>query len=244
MIRLRTMLVLLGCCLSVRAAHATTLDELIDKTKKSEQAAGADKASSPKPDAKIKAEDDLEAAPQASASAAPALVEVVRGAYVEMRSGIGYTVLGKKVGNEVAAEYPQVPGQSESLGVGAAVDLALGYEFTDGVALQLLGGVALANSRRQDYVRGIGITYGGLGLRLQIPLRDRLHMILAPGIAYARSDNAVERPTVGMMVVGSAGFEYYAHVRHFSLGADLSVLAPLTPLRIFVAVMPHIKYTF
>jgi len=33
-------------------------------------------------------------------------------------------------------------------------------------------------------------------------------------------------------------------VRHFSVGLDASVLAPLAPLRLLVAVGPQLKYSF
>jgi hypothetical protein len=42
----------------------------------------------------------------------------------------------------------------------------------------------------------------------------------------------------------SGGIEYYAHVRHISFGLDLSVQAPLSPVRVFVGLEPYIRYSF
>ena len=191
--------------------------------------------------------DELDAGSKTSATAstsasAPDLEEIVRGVYVEMRGGIGYTVLSQKIGTEAA--YPQLQGVAEGLGTGAAIDMALGYEFTDFIAAQLLGGMSLLNGTRSDRVRGVSVVYGGLGLRLQIPLRERVHLIVAPGVTYSKSDNAVDPASTGLGIIASVGFEYYVHVRHFSLGVDLTAVVPTAPVRGYVGVMPHVKYTF
>ena len=40
------------------------------------------------------------------------------------------------------------------------------------------------------------------------------------------------------------GFEYFVHVRHFSVGADVTAFATTVPHRVFVGLVPRMKYTF
>lgn len=173
--------------------------------------------------------------------AAP-LEEIVHGFFMQMRVGGGYMVKGSTIPQDNA--FPTLQGASESFGSGPAVDFALGYEVADTVALQLIGGMTFSGGRRTDRVRGLAITYGGAGIRLAIPMSERLNLVIAPNIAYASSSTAVEAAMDGLMVVLNGGFEYYVHVRHISVGADLSVQAPFDPLRIFVGILPYIRYAF
>ncbi|HET6343911.1 MAG TPA: hypothetical protein VFH51_03215 [Myxococcota bacterium] len=178
---------------------------------------------------------------QAQAGTAP-LEEIVHGAYAQMRAGGGYMVKSSSI--DPNPTFPQLAGQSESMGAGTEIDFALGYDVADSLGLQLVGGMAAVSGRRQDWVRGLSLGYGGAGLRLSMPMGDRLNLVVAPSFVYCWQSLAVEKPTVGVGVMASVGFEYQVHVRHFSLGADLNVLVPMTPLRAFVGVVPHIRYTF
>jgi hypothetical protein len=178
---------------------------------------------------------------QAQVGAAP-LEQIVHGAYAQMRTGGGYMVKSSSIDPNPA--FPQLAGQSESMGAGTEIDFALGYEVADTLGLQLVGGMAAISGRRQDWVRGLSVGYGGAGLRLSMPMGDRLNLVVAPSFVYCWQSLAVEKPTVGVGAMASVGFEYYVHVRHFSLGADLNVLVPMNPVRAFVGIVPHIRYTF
>ena len=61
---------------------------------------------------------------------------------------------------------------------------------------------------------------------------------------FVQADNGVDDAESGAGVLVGTGLEYYVHVRHFSVGIDLTALAPLSPTRVFVALTPRLKYTF
>ena len=172
----------------------------------------------------------------------PALEAIVRGLFVEMRTGLGYAAKSDRIPADPA--YPQLTGSSESLGFSTFVDVAAGFDLNDALALQLVGGLNLTNGRRDDRVRALGVSYVGAGFRLAVPLDDRLQVVFSPNFAYARSDTVVEKATTGVALVASVGFNYHVHVRHFAVGADLTGLVPLTPVRAFIGIVPHIRYTF
>jgi hypothetical protein len=179
---------------------------------------------------------------KATAQAQAALEEVVHGGFIEMRAGGGYTVKSSSIPYDPT--FPQLKDASESFGAGTQIDFALGYEVTDDLALQLVGGMAMISGQRQDWVRGLSLGYGGAGVRLSMPLRDRLNLVIAPSFVYCYQSLAVDAATKGAGVMASVGFEYFVHVRHFSLGADINGLVALTPMRAFVGFVPHIRYTF
>lgn len=179
----------------------------------------------------------------AAAEAAPASMEaVVRGLYVETRVGAGYAVVGSTIPAD--ATYPTLEGESEGLGSGSIVRLGVGYDLTDLFAIEGTGAMALVSTRRQDRVRDLALVVGGLGARLGIAVAERLRVLVSIGGGYAQVDNGVEAPEAGPAAFGGLGVEYYVHVRHFSVGLDLSVLAPMSPMRVFVSLAPQIKYSF
>ena len=177
--------------------------------------------------------------------AAP-IASVVRGFYIEAKGTGGYTVSDQKVPNtpSLAAAYPQAVGQKEKLGSIAGLQLNIGYDLTHNVALQVVGGNLFATGRRTDVVRDLSIAYGGVQARVAFDLTDRLNLLASAGVAYASQNNRVEPADKGAAILGGIGIEYYVHVRHFSVGLELSALAPTSPSRVFVGLSPQIKYTF
>ena len=169
---------------------------------------------------------------------------IVRGLFVEARVGGGYMVQNGTIpaGDPYA---PQLAGETEGLGGGALVHLALGYDITELFSLQAVGGMTLASSRRRKlWVRDLALSFGGAAVRLAFDLGDRLDLLISGGGGYAMADNGVDAPQKGPVAFGGLGVEYYTHVRHFSLGLELAVLAPLSPKRLFVSLAPQLKYTF
>lgn len=187
---------------------------------------------------------DVPPAPVAAAqtTTAPApLAAVVRGAYLGVRMSGGYMVLGANIKNPPNAN---ISGK-EKYGVGTMLQFELGYDLTPTVALELLGGQSFVSGTRSDWVRDLSVTYGGLGVRLAPSLKgERLRFVVMGGVGYASANNAVEKAEAGVAAFANFGLEYYVHVRHFSVGIDASVMAPLQPLRMLVTVGPQLKYSF
>ncbi len=193
-------------------------------------------------EAPVTAGETSAAPPSAERSPAP-LAAVVRGLYVTAGLGGGYAVVDQKVKPD--ATYPLMPtGARERLGAGSQVSLVVGYDLTKLLAIELLGGVTLVSGGRNDKVRDLGLIYGGAGLHLDLGLSDRVNLTVGAGAAMVRADNGVEKPQTGPAALGSLGVEYYVHVRHFAVGLEASVLAPLSPMRVFCGFGPHLKYTF
>jgi hypothetical protein len=179
------------------------------------------------------------------ADGSEAIAAIVRGLYVEARLGGGLMLKSASLADSVINEHRLSPGASEDLGSGAFVHLTLGYDLNDFFAVQASGGVTLvAGTRGQEPVRDLSMAFVGMGARLAFKLAERLHVLASMGVVYLSADNAIESPKTGVAVLAGSGIEYYVHVRHFSVGIDVSVLAPLSPLRLFVGVGPTIKYTF
>lgn len=172
------------------------------------------------------------------------IASVVRGFYIEAKVTGGYTVADQKVPQSLASSYPSAAGQKEKLGGTAGLQLNVGYDLSDNIALQLVGGELFASGRRSDVVRDLSIAYGGVQARVAFDLTDRLDLLASAGVAYASQNNQVEKAETGAAILGGIGFEYYVHVRHFSVGLELSALAPMSPSRVFVGLSPQIKYTF
>ncbi|MBI5512048.1 MAG: adventurous gliding motility protein CglE [Deltaproteobacteria bacterium] len=205
----------------------------------------------------VGAAEELKASPAAAAAAttAPPAVEapakpeeppaamlaVVRGLYVEGRVGGGYMVKNAPFKPDPA--FP-LAGGSEGLGPGSLVHLAAGYDLTPFLAIEAVGGATLVSGTRTDKVRDLGVLFGGLGARGAIDVGDRLKVLVSAGVAYASAKNEVEKADKGVAAMGGVGVEYYVHVRHFSVGVELSVFAPVSPLRVFVGLAPQVKYTF
>lgn len=182
------------------------------------------------------------AAAEPAAAAQPETVKaVVRGLFVDARVGGGYMVVNRDV--EPTDDYPLASG-SEGLGGGSTIQIGIGFDLNDMIALQALGGAVLASGSRDDLVRDLSILFAGGGARVSFALRQRLNMVASLGLGYGFADNAVEEPEAGVAVFGGLGVEYYVHVRHFSVGVELSGIAPISPMRVFVAITPSIKYTF
>ncbi len=169
---------------------------------------------------------------------------LVRGVFVEARVGGGYMVVTAPIGFHES--YPNLdPDTSEGLGTGSTIQIAAGYDLNDRVSLQVVAGAVLAASRRRaEPVRDLSLLFGGAGARIAIQVAHRVDLVTSIGLGYANSDNAVENAKGGAAVFGGVGVEYYVHVRHFSVGVDISVLVPFSPFRLWIAATPQIKYTF
>ena len=182
------------------------------------------------------------AATQGGEAAAAPLATIVRGLYVEMGVGGGYAVVGATIPTN--STNPLLAGESEGLGRGGLVSFAVGYDIAEMFAIEAHGGMTLVSSRRQEWVRDVAIAAGFATARLSFAAGERLRVNMRAGGGYARADNGVDVPEAGPAAFGGLGLEYYVHVRHFSVGLDLSVLAPLSPTRVFVSLAPLLKYTF
>jgi hypothetical protein len=193
--------------------------------------------------APVQAEEAQPAAPAAQSEATAPLEAVVRGLFVEARVGGGYMVTGQNVPDD-ERYYIGLRGKSEQLGPGALMHLALGIDLVDVLAFQVVGGSTVVSGTRTDRVRDLGLVFGGAGLRLSLPAGDRLNVVIGAAGVYVRSDDGVAPAQTGAGGFANLGLEYFVHVRHFSVGIDLSVLAPFTPQRLFVGLGPQIKYTF
>jgi opacity protein-like surface antigen len=171
---------------------------------------------------------------------------IERGLYIEAKATGGYTVSDQKISQEAAVNsaFPGAAGTSEQLGGTAGLQLNVGYDLTNNIAVQAVLGELFASGRRSDVVRDIAVGYGGLQGRVAIDLTERLDVLFSGGVAFASQSNQVEKAQTGAAVLGGVGIEYYVHVRHFSVGLELSALAPLSPTRVFVGLSPMIKYTF
>lgn len=198
-------------------------------------------AAEPSPDKAAKPPEE-EAKASKSNAPPPPLEDIVHGFFMEMRTGLGYMVAGTKLPSD--AYFPLLAGQPEDLGLGTVVDLALGYEIVDLFALQLVGGMNMVNGTRSDRVRGLNLAYGGIGFRLNFPMAERWTVVASANLLYTRADTVVDKVQTGLGLDASVGFEYYVHVRHISLGADLTGVVPFAPARLFLAVVPHVRYTF
>ncbi|MEM6531885.1 MAG: adventurous gliding motility protein CglE [Myxococcota bacterium] len=170
------------------------------------------------------------------------LLSIVRGFYIEARVGGGSAVTSGDIPED--PNFPLLNGQSENLGAGAQMGFHVGYDINDLLAVELVTGAAFVSGRRTDRVRDVGMFYGGPGVRLGFELERRLNFTVAGAATFVRADNGVDSPDSGPGVLIGTGLEYFVHVRHFSIGLDLSVLAPFSPARVFVALSPRLKYTF
>ena len=192
-------------------------------------------------EAEAPAAPEPEAPPAATQSARPeALRAVVRGLFVEGRIGGGYMLLNDETPNLLQGGAPT----SEELGPGVMMALVLGYDITDAVALQLLAGNILASGDRRDRPRDLGMLYGGAAARLAFALAERVGFLASLGAGFVRASNGIEDPQSGVAILAGVGLEYYVHVRHFSVGLELSALVPTQPWRAFLGLTPMIKYTF
>lgn len=178
-----------------------------------------------------------------SDQAAPGTLQsIVRGLYLEARVGGGYGVVSADIPDDPV--FPLLAGESEQLGAGSQIGFHLGYDVTDSLALELVSGATFISGRRTDRVRDVGLLYGGIGARLSFELERRLNLNLAGAATFVQADNGVDDLESGAGVLAGVGLEYFVHVRHFSIGIDLSALAPFSPSRVFVALTPRLKYTF
>lgn len=179
---------------------------------------------------------------ESSAAQAAQMDKPLRGISMQAHVGGGYMVLDQKI--PANTQFPQLGGRNELLGAGPAVAATLGVDLLEWLSLELTGGMTLSGARRADYVHSLSQGYGAIGARFGLAFWDRWKLNLTPAIAYYHQDNEVDVASSGVGLMGQVGVEYYAHVRHFSVGADLAVQAPLTPTRVFIGVMPHVRYTF
>lgn len=194
-------------------------------------------------------EDSLAAPPepveptvQSSAATPTALDSIVRGFFVEARVGGGYALTSADIPEDPV--FPTLEGQSEELGAGSQIGFHIGYDVTEVIALEAVSGATFIGGRRDDRVRDLSLFYGGAGVKLSFELERRLRLGLGAAALFVQSDNGVEDSETGAGVLGSAGLEYYVHVRHLSVGFDVTALAPFSPSRIFIGLTPRLKYTF
>lgn len=186
---------------------------------------------------------------------AATLERPMRGLSMQMHVGGGYWVMNRKI--PMNTTYPTLVGRSEMVGAGPSIDGVLGLDVLPFMGVQIAGGMTLGGARRSDYMHSLAASYGAVGLRFNIPLshlrrgvvtktqsQDRWFLNLTPSFAYFMQSDDIESPKSGAGILLAAGLEYAAHVRHFSLGADLVVQAPLAPTRVFIGLMPHVRYTF
>lgn len=169
------------------------------------------------------------------------LAAVVRGLFLETRVGGGYAVVDADVPADPA--FPDLEG-SEGLGSSMLMGMSLGYDINEAFAVEVLAGASLVSGTRQDRVRDLALFYGGVGVRGAAALTERTRVTIGAGGGFVRADNAVEAVESGPALLGTFGLEYFAHVRHFSLGLDATVLAALSPSRVVVGLTPKLKYTF
>jgi hypothetical protein len=120
----------------------------------------------------------------------------------------------------------------------------VGYDITDMIAVQIFGGGVLADTRRRDVVRDLALAYIGLGARFSLGLTDRLSYTAQAGAMFISADNAVEAAEQGFGLQFSTGVEYFVHLRHFSVGLEVTATLPVQPVRLFLALAPSFKYTF
>jgi hypothetical protein len=157
-------------------------------------------------------------------------------------------VLRQKIKASTATADPAAAnyvGKDEGYGRGSMLQFELGYDINPTLAVELLGGQSLVSGTRSDRVRDLSVSYGGLGVRLAPSLKgERLRFVVMAGVGYASANDTVEKAEAGAAAFANVGIEYYVHVRHFSVGIDASVMAPLAPMRLFVAVGPQLKYSF
>lgn len=169
------------------------------------------------------------------------LAAVVRGLFIETRVGGGYAVVDADVPADPA--FPELDG-SEGLGSSMLMGMSLGYDVNESFAVEVLAGASLVSGTRRDRVRDLALFYGGVGLRGAFSVSERTSVTLGAGGGFVRADNAVEAVESGPALLGTFGVEYFAHVRHFSVGLDANVLAALAPSRVIVGLTPKLKYTF
>jgi len=124
------------------------------------------------------------------------------------------------------------------------VAVTVGYDINERIAAELITGGTMVSGGRGNWVRDTAYLMMGGGVRLSIPMSDRLNLTAAPAVSYFRLTNQVEPTDSACGAILRGGFEYYAHIRHFSVGAELVLMMPVAPIRLFVAITPTIKYTF
>lgn len=194
------------------------------------------------PEADFSEEDDSKTTTRLSASGA-SLEDRISGFFIEARAGGGTMVLNESIEENIY--FPQLSNVSEGLGAGTQLEVGLGYDISERIALELLLGGAFISGTRSDIVIDLSVVYAALGVRIGIPLAERLDLSILPAAGYAISDTSLEQQSGPYARLG-VGIEYFVHLRHFSLGIELAATAPnLTQLsRLFIGVSPHVKYTF
>jgi len=189
------------------------------------------------------------AAAPSSAAGTETLKSVVRGLYADARVGGGYVIKDANVDPDPV--YPNMKG-SEALGAGSMLVVGVGYDLSDSIALEALGGSVLAAGNRGEKVRDLVFVFAAAGARLAFEIKPRLNFSISAGVGYVSADDGVAASRAGVAALLGAGIEYYVHVRHFSVGLDLLIPAFFTKSaatgeqqsRILVAVTPRLKYTF
>ena len=101
-------------------------------------------------------------------------------------------------------------------------------------------GTAIINASN----RFVEVMFVGIEGRFTFEIADRLDVWAAPGIMWVWTDNLVEKQQSGFGILLGGGLEYYVLMRHFSVGLDLNLNAPVQPFRLFLSIGPTIKYTF
>ncbi len=193
-------------------------------------------------DAELEAEKPKASA--ATVATAPGeLKAIVHGLHMATWMGGGYTT-GAPVTDDIQGNYTNLSG-TEGDGPTAMIGLQLGFDISDNLALELLGGMSFVSNGRTDKVRDLAMTYGGAGVRARLSaFSERLQLTGAGGALFISQYNGVEDADAGPGVLLRVGVEYFVHVRHFSVGVDLMVLLPLAPFHASITAAPFVRYTF
>ncbi len=206
--------------------------------------------------------------PEATASGSTVEVKrkgiraIVRGLYVESHAGGGYAT-GRPVTDD---RFNTGLRGTEGDGASVMIGMNFGYDVSDTFSLQLMTSLSLVSSTRRKKIRDLSIGFAGAAARMAFPLSDRLHMTVLAGAGFASVSNAVDpvaKPAEGLSpeeldtfyatsstasggpaIIGGFGLEYFVHVRHFSVGVQLTTLVPVRPFRIAGHLAPFVKYTF
>ncbi|MCK5687773.1 adventurous gliding motility protein CglE [Myxococcota bacterium] len=218
---------------------STVFAEPVQAAEESGEAKSSDAKSSVTPSADAPAAKEAPAKVQVARPGS--LEELVRGLYIQMNIGPGYMVLNRTMDDPAFS----LTNETEGLGIGSTVAFTLGYDVSDVFAIQFLGGMSFASTRRDDRMRDLIWMYGGVGARYALHFSERFHWVTSLGGVFGKADDVVDEAVGAPALLFNTGFEYYVHVRHFSVGVDLGVLAALAADdRVFLNATPYLKYTF
>lgn len=134
------------------------------------------------------------------------------------------------------------------LGTGSNFHLALGVDFQKNIGIKFVGGGIQLPGESQgpnkEFVRDFSGSYFGGLLTLSLPIKSRSVFGLHIGGGILKEEHLIEKEISNFMLMGQLRYDYYVHVRHFSIGVGANLLKPSNPSRMFLSVTPNLKYTF